>query len=152
VTSTERFGRAAGAVGALTFLSAGLWAMAAPRSFFDHLATFEPYNQHLIQDIGAFQIGIGAVLALAVLRPTMGALAVALLGSGLGGAFHALSHVIGRDLGGRPASDIPIFSVTAAVLLSAGVIVARHDRDGDPGTGTGTEHRATRSASAVPGG
>jgi hypothetical protein len=39
--------------------------MVDPRSFFTALAAFEPYNQHFIQDIGAFQIGLGAVLLLA---------------------------------------------------------------------------------------
>jgi hypothetical protein len=47
------------------FLVFGAWAFADPESFFDEVATFEPYNQHLIQDVGAFQIGLGAVLLIA---------------------------------------------------------------------------------------
>lgn len=40
-----------------------------PNPFFEQLAWFEPYNQHFIQDIGAFQIGLGVVLLIAaVLR------------------------------------------------------------------------------------
>lgn len=110
-------------LGGVAFVAFGLWAFAAPQSFFDQLATFEPYNPHLIRDIGAFQIGLGAVLLLVALLPN--AQAGALLGVGLGGAFHAVGHVIDRDLGGTPATDIPTFSVIAALLLWAGVAALR---------------------------
>jgi hypothetical protein len=49
----------------LQFAVVGVWAMVDPRSFFDKLATFQPYNQHLLQDLGAFQVGLGVVLLLA---------------------------------------------------------------------------------------
>ena len=100
----------------------GLWAMVSPQSFFDRIALFEPYNQHFLQDIGAFQIGLGATLLLAGLMPQLSALTVALVGVGLGGATHAVSHVIGIDLGGRPATDIPLFSLVAVALLWAGAL------------------------------
>ena len=102
--------------------------MVAPESFFDTVASFDPYNQHFIQDIGSFQIGLGAVLLLAWLRRGFDALTVALLGTGIGAAAHAVSHIIGRDLGGRPASDIPLFTLIAVVLLAAG---AARTRAGD---------------------
>lgn len=98
----------------------GLWAMVVPTGFFDAMASFEPYNQHFIQDIGAFQIGLGAVLILAT-RMADG-LAVALLGSGTGAAAHLVSHIIGRDLGGKPEIDIPIFALLAALLVVAGAV------------------------------
>ena len=44
--------RTAAAIGAGVFLVAGVWAFADPESFFDDAAHFEPYNQHLLQDIG----------------------------------------------------------------------------------------------------
>jgi hypothetical protein len=111
------------AVAAGVFLLAfGIWAMAAPRSFFDAVALFEPYNQHFLQDIGAFQIGLGAVLLLPEWRPASDGLAVALLGVGIGGAAHTVSHVIGIELGGRPGSDIPLFTVLTVALLWAGIM------------------------------
>lgn len=106
--------------GGLFFLVFGVWAMAAPESFYE-LATFEPYNQHFLQDIGAFQIGLGAVLLLATLQPTMGPLTLALLGTGAGAVAHAVSHVIGRDLGGQPWRDIPLFVAIAVLLVGAGL-------------------------------
>jgi hypothetical protein len=106
----------------------GLWAMIVPQSFFEAVATFEPYNQHFLQDIGAFQIGLGATLLLAGLKPSLASVTVALVGVGLGAAFHAISHVVGIDLGGKPATDIPVFTVVALVLLWAGAVSWRRQK------------------------
>ena len=110
-----------GVVGAASFLGVGLWAMIDPESFFDQIATFRPYNQHLVQDIGAFNIGLGAVLLLALLPARPDALAVALVGAGIGNGAHVVSHIVGHDLGGRPESDIPLFTAATVLLLAAGL-------------------------------
>lgn len=114
--------RAIAAAGGIGFVGFGAWAMVSPGSFFEALARFEPYNQHFLQDIGAFQIGLGAVLLLAVAVPRADILAAALLGTGLGAALHVVSHVIGMELGGAPAIDIPVFGALAALLLIAGAV------------------------------
>jgi hypothetical protein len=124
---TQRFPKMVGIVMGISVLVPGLWAMFAPESFFENLGKFEPYNQHFIQDIGAFQIGLGAVLLLATLRGDLTSLTIALLGTGIGAAAHAVSHVIGRDLGGRPGLDIPMFTTSAVLLLVAGVWQHRAD-------------------------
>jgi hypothetical protein len=36
----------------------GVWSLLLPRSF-DAFIDFPPYNEHLLHDVGAFQIGIG---------------------------------------------------------------------------------------------
>ena len=118
-TLGETFPRAVALVGGIAFAALGAWAMIAPRAFFDAVALFEPYNRHFLQDIGAFQVGLGAVLLLAAV-PRADALAVALLAVG-GGALHVLSHLIGTDLGGNPEADIPTFALIAVLLLAAGV-------------------------------
>ncbi len=102
----------------LFFAGFGAWAMVAPKSFYG-AAVFPPYNQHFLQDIGAFQIGLGAVLLIAALASANG-LAVALLGAGVGNAAHTVSHIIGIDLGGNPPRDIPTFAVITLILLYAG--------------------------------
>jgi len=106
----------------------GLWAMIGPQSFFDAIATFEPYNRHFLQDIGAFLVGLGAVLLLAAIPARADALTAALLGVGIGAALHAVSHMVGHDLGGRPEMDIPFFSMVALLLLAAGVVRWRQQR------------------------
>lgn len=114
------FPRVVAMLGGLSFLASGLWAMVAPESFFDAVATFEPYNQHFVQDIGSFQIGLGAVLLIAA-TDRADALAVGLVGVGIGSVAHTVSHVIGRDLGGRPELDIPLTALTSLLLLAAGL-------------------------------
>src|SRR5687767_7431553 len=119
------FPRAVAVLGGLSFLASGLWAMVAPESFFDAVATFEPYNQHFLQDVGAFQIGLGAILLLALRQPPLSGLAVALLGVGIGNAAHTVSHVLGIDLGGKPVTDISLFALLTVALLWAGWSASR---------------------------
>jgi hypothetical protein len=112
----------------LGFAVLGVWAMVDPGTFFDSLAVFEPYNQHFLQDIGAFQVGLGAVLLLAGLPARADGLAVGLVGVGIGAALHTVSHVIGIGLGGTPETDIPTFAVMAVLLLAAGAFRWRYLR------------------------
>jgi FtsH-binding integral membrane protein len=117
--STSRFPRLVAILVGAILVGSGLWAMVAPATFFEAVATFEPYNRHFIQDLGAFQIGLGAVLWLALV-PRADALAVALVGVGIGSAAHTISHAVGRDLGGNPVVDIPTWVILTVVLLVAG--------------------------------
>ena len=125
---SDRIPRAVAIVGGVTFIAVGVWAMVDPVSFFEAIATFEPYNQHFVQDLGAFQIGLGAVLLLAGIPGRADGLTVALVGVGVGAALHAVSHIVGRDLGGTPQTDIPLFGAMAVLLLAAGALRWRHQR------------------------
>lgn len=104
------------ALGAGVFVAFGLWAFLDAQSFFDELAEFEPYNEHFIHDIGAFQIGIGATLLLALWKRT-DAIFAALGGAGAGSAFHTVAHVSDHDLGGMD-SDPYVFGFITVVLLA----------------------------------
>lgn len=110
-------------LGAAFFIGPGLWAFFDPESFFDELATFEPYNEHLIHDIGAFQIGIGVTLAAAVWKRG-DALFVALGGAGVGSAFHTVAHFMDDDLGGKD-SDLFVFGLVTVVLLAGAALRLR---------------------------
>lgn len=121
------FPKAIATIAGLSFLLFGLWAMGAPRSFFDQLAEFHPYNQHFIQDIGAFQLGLAAVLLLAA-SARFDTLATTLFGVGIGSVAHLISHLIGADLGGNTARDIPTYTIFSAVLLYAGWVQAKKSR------------------------
>ena len=121
------FPKTIAAIGGFVFLAFGLWAMVAPQSFFDAVAVYEPFNQHFVQDIGAFQIGLGAVLVLAAFVTT-DALTVALVGVGLGATAHVGSHLAGIDLGGTPEIDIPSLSILGLLLLVGGAMRWRSTR------------------------
>jgi hypothetical protein len=112
-------------VAALTgvFLVAfGLWAFFATRSFYDQIATFPPYNRHLIHDLGAFQLGLGATLLIALRWSD--ALGAALAGNGAAATVHAGAHWWDRSLGGKK-SDPYILTLLAAVIVVAAIARAR---------------------------
>lgn len=105
------------ALGAAFFLVFGLWPFFDARSFFDQVATFEPFNAHFLHDIGAFQVGIGVTLAAALWRRS-DAIFAALAGAGAGSALHAIAHIRDNDLGGK-VTDAFVFGLTAILFLAA---------------------------------
>jgi hypothetical protein len=111
----------AAALGAF-ILVLGVWALVDPLSFYTQLATFPPYNRHLFHDVGAFQVGIGGTLLLALM--TSDALLLALSGAAIGALLHAVSHVIDRNLGGR-TTDPWGLGLLALVLVGGAVLRAR---------------------------
>ena len=88
------------AVGGAAMLVFGIWPLLLPKSFAASIA-YPPYNEHLLHDVGAFQIGIGAALLATWL--SRDAVTVALAGFVVGSALHVVSHVVDQDRGGHPA-------------------------------------------------
>ena len=95
------------ALGYLSLVSVeiGLWAQLAPRSFFDHFPGLGrawvrvdgPYNEHLVRDVGGLNLGLAAVLIIALVtlsRPTIIAASVASL---LYGIPHLVYHIVNTD-------------------------------------------------------
>jgi hypothetical protein len=105
-------------------VATGLWAMVNPRSFYDAAATFPPYNRHLLHDIGAFLVGLGAAMLVAV-RLRRG-LSVALVGNAAGAVLHAVSHIVDRHLGGR-STDPLLFTVLAVVITTAAALALQEE-------------------------
>ena len=99
------------------WIGSGAWAFFAPQSFFDKLATFPPYNEHLIHDIGAISIGLGAVIVFAL--GNMSAIRAALLGVGVGSAVHVLSHIIDYDHKPDPMDIVGLTIITVATFFAA---------------------------------
>jgi hypothetical protein len=109
--------RAIALVGGLILAATGTWAFFGARSFYDTVATFPPYNEHFIHDIGAFTLGLGAVLMLAAVWAD--ALLVVLAGNAVGASFHAASHVLDADVTG---AGTPILTVVFALVLALAAI------------------------------
>ena len=107
----------AAAFGAFT-LALGLWAFFDTSSFYGQLAEFPPYNRHLLHDIGAFQIGLGVTLLLALLWRTDALLAV-LAGAATGAVFHWIAHVADEGHGGRDSDPYTLGIIAAVVVLAA---------------------------------
>jgi uncharacterized membrane protein len=89
----------------------GLLAFLAPGAFYDLLAPYPPENAHLVKDLGAWQIALGAAALLAARRPTW---RVPMLGVlALQYALHTVSHAIDVN-----ASD-PSWNGPAVLALQA---------------------------------
>jgi hypothetical protein len=64
-------------------LVTGLWALLAPRSFYDSfptgslhwVATDGPYNRHLVSDVGSMYLALAALTVAALARPALARLA-----------------------------------------------------------------------------
>lgn len=101
-----------------SMLAAGIWAGVAPHSF-ARFVKF-PYHEHFLHDLGAFQVGIGVTLLLALVWRD--AATVALAGFLVANSLHAVSHAVDQEVGGR-ASDP--WTIGALSLLVAVALVVR---------------------------
>ncbi len=106
----------AGVVG-LFYVVTGAWSFLLPANFYSAVASFSPYNLHLLHDAGAFQIGLGAVLVTAVLSGK--GLVAALSGVLAGSLLHLAAHLLDIRLGGHPLTDLPVLTLIVVVLALA---------------------------------
>lgn len=122
----EKFPKIVAILAGIGFLAFGLWAFVAPEPFFENVARFEPYNEHFLHDIGAFQIAIGAMLLLAATMRD--ALYAALGGATIGQIVHIASHVMDADQGENQETTIPFLAILGGLLLVATLIRSRQIR------------------------
>jgi hypothetical protein len=115
----RRFAPAMAWVVVAFWLVSGLWAFVAPRSFYDAVATFPPYNVHFVHDIGALSIGLGLTIVLVVvLADRWHPARSVLVGVGVGSSLHVLSHVLDYDI--KPSvSDVFGLALFTAVTFAA---------------------------------
>jgi hypothetical protein len=106
--------RVAVALLGLTTLAAGVWSFADPTSFAAWVRF--PVHTHFLHDLGAFQVGIGVTLLLAL--AWRDAIAVAPGGFLTGNTLHVTSHLMDARLGGR-ATDWLALGVLSVVALAA---------------------------------
>jgi hypothetical protein len=111
----QRLVTLAALVCAASMLVFGFWAFFAPTSFSDFI-DYGPYNEHLIHDAGAFQLGIGVGVLAAVFWSD--GLLAALTGFAVASGLHTVSHYLDRDLGGHD-SDVPLLGLLTLVALAA---------------------------------
>ncbi|HEV2783806.1 MAG TPA: hypothetical protein VGX25_30840 [Actinophytocola sp.] len=112
-----------GLLAGLFYLTFGIWAFAAPESFYADIATYPPFNEHFMHDLGSFQIGLG-VAALAGLLLS-DALAAVLAGAAAGSLMHGLSHIMDHGLGGRPSDPWTVTLVGIAILCAFALALRR---------------------------
>ena len=89
----------------------GLWALSAPRAFYDGfpfpghawVALLPPYNEHLVRDVGGLSLALTVVLGAAALTLDRTMIRVALLALAVFAIPHTVFHA--GHLAGFPADD-----------------------------------------------
>jgi Pyridoxamine 5'-phosphate oxidase len=97
-------------------VATGAWALLAPGSFAD--ATGFAHHTHFVHDAGAFQLGIGVILLLAV--AWRDGLVLVLAGLLVANTIHTINHAVDLDLGGHgwdPWGLAALSLVTAVALV-----------------------------------
>jgi PPOX class probable F420-dependent enzyme len=107
---------AVGFISGTFMMGAGLWALLAPGSFAG-FADFAPYNHHFLHDLGAFQLGIGVTLLLALIWRD--ALALGLAGFLVSNSVHAVNHAVDLHLGGHGHGDWIALAVVSLAVVAA---------------------------------
>jgi len=112
-------------------LEIGVWAVLAPRSFYDDfpglgrswISVDGPYNEHLIRDVGALNLALAAVVAIAAISMQRSAIVTAAVASLLWGVPHVAYHVLNTD--GQAAGDVvaSVAGLVAFALLPVALIV-----------------------------
>ena len=102
------------ALSGLSMLGAGVWALVWPRDFAQ--AVQFPYSEHFLHDLGAFQIGVGIGLLLALVWRD--ALACALAAFAVLNTIHAVNHAVDLDIGGRDSDPWLLAALSVAVVLA----------------------------------
>jgi hypothetical protein len=115
----------------LVSLEIGLWAQFAPRSFYDHfpglgrawVSVDGPYNEHLVRDVGGLNLGLAAVLIIALVtlsRPTILAASIASLLYGIPHLVYHIANHDGLDTGDVAASlgGLALFAVLPIALIT----------------------------------
>lgn len=117
----------------------GVWSLVRPRSFAAFI-DFPPYNEHLLHDLGAFQIGIGISVLVALVWSD--ALAVGLLTFTVAGGIHAVNHAVDGHLGGHGSDSWSLGSL--ALLTGVGLLIRlRRVRQTGPGHHTVSGQEST---------
>jgi PPOX class probable F420-dependent enzyme len=100
-------------IGLLT-AAIGVWCLVDPRSF-ARFAGF-PAHEHFVHDVGAFQVGLGVTLLLALIWSD--ALATALAGYVLANTVHTVNHIMDLHLGGSAIQAWALGAASVALVIA----------------------------------
>lgn len=98
-------------------VATGAWALISPHTFYAQIAHYPPYSRHLVHDIGAFELGLGACLLIGLV--VQDALLAVLAGNAVGAGAHFVSHLLDRSIGGRPSDPLTVglLALTTCLLV-----------------------------------
>jgi PPOX class probable F420-dependent enzyme len=100
-------------IGLLT-AAIGVWCLVDPRSFAGFVGF--PAHEHFVHDVGAFQVGLGVTLLLALIWSD--ALATALAGYVLANTVHTVNHIVDLHLGGSAIQAWALGAASVALVIA----------------------------------
>ncbi|MEM7092128.1 MAG: hypothetical protein AAF567_03935 [Actinomycetota bacterium] len=119
------------ALGWLTLISLqlGIWALFAPRSFYDDfpglgrtwVSVDGPFNEHLVRDVGALNLALVLLFVAAAWRGSRDLVVVAGGAAILWGLPHFLYHLVNTE--GLAAGDAAASLTGLAVYVAAGAVL-----------------------------
>lgn len=123
-TTAGRWLRVSLAYLTLFSLLVGVWALVAPRSFYDDFPGFGrvwvsvdgPYNEHLIRDVGALNLALAVVFVAAAVSLARTLVMVAAGAAAVWGIPHLVYHLVNTD--GLGTGDV-IASLGGLILFAA---------------------------------
>ena len=131
---------ATGTLGALALSQAvvGLWALLAPRHFFDAfpaaghawVALLPPYNEHLVRDVGALSCALLVVLVVAAVSARPVLVRTAALAFAVYAVPHTLFHGLHLEHFGRADATAQMLGFAGQLVLVALALAAAAVRPG----------------------
>lgn len=126
---------------AVVSLQVGLWALFAPRSFYDDFPGLGmawvnldgPYNEHLVRDVGGLNLALAIVVIAAAVTLSRPMILTAVGASLAIGVPHFLYHLVNADLLDATDATISLVGLALAVVLPvavAWVTITRPDATG----------------------
>ncbi|MEM7288524.1 MAG: hypothetical protein AAF480_19435 [Actinomycetota bacterium] len=114
---------------AVVSLQVGLWALFAPRSFYDDFPGLGmawvnvdgPYNEHLVRDVGGLNLALAIVVIAAAVTLSRPLIFTAVGASLAIGVPHFLYHLVKADLLDASDATISLIGLGLAVVLPAAV-------------------------------
>ncbi len=114
----------------------GVWAVLAPRSFFDTFpgaghhwtAGLPAYNEHLVTDVGAFYLGFALMFAWAAWRPSRELVVPLCTAFAVFSALHLAWHSANLDGFATVDAVAQTASLAAVLVASAGAVVLSRRR------------------------
>jgi PPOX class probable F420-dependent enzyme len=100
-------------IGVLT-AGIGVWCLIAPGPFAEFVGF--PGNEHFAHDVGAFQVGLGLMLLLALIWSD--ALATVLAGYIVANTVHTVNHIVDLDLGGSALQAWALGAASVALAIA----------------------------------
>lgn len=118
-------------------LQIGVWAMLAPRSFYDGfpglgrtwVSVDGPYNEHLIRDVGALNLAVAVVLIAAAVTLSRSLIIAACVASLAWGVPHFVYHLVNREgySTGDLAASLGGLALFAAIPVALLVLLRGRD-------------------------